>query len=56
MIDMVTKNFANVVLVYNGANTLEMGFVNDYPQIKSVIYAPAPARPASTLLGEIACR
>lgn len=23
MIDMVTKNFANVVLVYNGANTLE---------------------------------
>ena len=53
MIDMVTKNFANVVLVYNGANTLEMGFVNDYPQIKSVIWCPGTGQTGFNALGEI---
>ena len=53
MIDMVTKNFANVVLVYNGANTLEMGFVDEHPQIKSVIWCPGTGQTGFNALGEI---
>lgn len=40
MLEMVCENFENVVVVYNGANTLEMGFVNEYPQIKSALWVP----------------
>ena len=29
MVDLVCSNFDNVVLVYNAANTLELGFVDD---------------------------
>ena len=32
MIGMVCDNFDNVVLIYNGLSTFELGFVNDYPQ------------------------
>ena len=47
-------NFDNVVLVYNGTNnTLEMGFVNDYPQIKSVIWCPGTGQTGFNALGEI---
>lgn len=34
MLDLVCANFDNVVVVYNGANTMELGFLNDYKQIK----------------------
>ena len=53
MIDLVTKNFDNVVLVYNGANAFEMNFVNDYPQIKSVLWAPHPGQAGFEALGEV---
>ena len=35
---MVCDNFDNVVLIYNGLSTFELGFVNDYPQIKGVLW------------------
>ncbi len=53
MIDMVTKNFENVVLVYNGANAFELNFVEDYPQIKSVLWAPHPGQAGFDALGEV---
>ena len=31
MIDLVCSNFENVVLVYNGANAFELGFVEEHP-------------------------
>ena len=40
LIDLVTSNFDNVILVYNGANAFEMGFVKNYPQIKGVLLCP----------------
>ncbi len=40
LIDLVTSNFDNVILVYNGANAFEMDFVADYPQIKGVLLCP----------------
>ncbi len=40
LIDLVTSNFDNVILVYNGANSFELDFVKDYPQIKGVLLCP----------------
>ena len=40
MVKLVCSNFDNVVVVYNGANAFELGFVNDYPQIKGVLLCP----------------
>ncbi|NEG89428.1 glycoside hydrolase family 3 protein [Bifidobacterium aerophilum] len=53
MIDLVTKNFDNVTLVYNGANAFEFGFLKDYPQIKSVLWAPHPGQAGFEALGEV---
>ncbi|MFR6092429.1 MAG: hypothetical protein ACLUIR_03405 [Faecalibacterium prausnitzii] len=39
MIDLVTSNFDNVIVVYNGANAFEMGWVK-LPQIKGVLLCP----------------
>lgn len=33
MLNLVTSNFDKVILLYNGANAFEMGFLQDYPQI-----------------------
>ena len=40
MVDMVCSNFDNVIVIYNGANQFELGFADEYPQIKSVIWCP----------------
>ena len=53
MIDLVCSNFDNVVLVYNAANTLELGFVDEHPQIKSVIWCPGTGQTGFNALGEI---
>lgn len=53
MVDLVCSHFDNVILVYNSANTLELGFVDDYDQIKSVIWCPGPGQTGFTALGEI---
>lgn len=53
MIDLVTQNFDKVVLVYNGANAFEMDFLRDYPQIKSVLWAPHPGQAGFAALGEV---
>lgn len=53
MLDLVCANFDNVVLVYNGANAMELGFVNDYSQIKSAIWCPGTGQSGFEALGEI---
>lgn len=53
MIDLVCQNFENVVLVYNGASTLELGIVDEYEQIKSVIWCPGTGNNGFNALGEI---
>ena len=40
LIDLVTSNFDNVIVVYNGANAFEMDWVKNYPQIKGVLLCP----------------
>jgi len=53
MIDMVTSNFDDVVLVYNGSNTFELEFIEEYDQIKSVLWIPAAGQTGFNALGEI---
>ena len=53
MLDLVCKNFDNVVLVYNGANPMELGFVNEYSQIKSAIWCAGTGQSGFEALGEI---
>ena len=53
MLDLVCSNFDEVVVVYNGANAMELGFVNDYSQIKSVIWCPGTGQSGFEALGEI---
>ena len=53
MVDLVCKNFGKVVVVYNGANTMELGFVDQYPQIKSVLWCPGAGQSGFSGLGNI---
>lgn len=53
MLDMVCSDFDNVIVVYNGANAMEMGFVNEYQQIKSAIWCPGTGQSGFTGLGSI---
>ncbi|WP_137656132.1 glycoside hydrolase family 3 C-terminal domain-containing protein [Bifidobacterium moukalabense] len=53
MIDMVTSNFKNVVVVYNGANPLNLNFVDDHAAIKSVLWAPPAGQTGFSALGEV---
>ncbi|SHH55648.1 beta-glucosidase [Butyrivibrio fibrisolvens DSM 3071] len=53
LLDEVTANFDNVIVVVNSANAMELGFVNEYSQIKSVLYCPGTGQTGFDGLGEI---
>ena len=53
MIDLVTSNFKKVTLVYNGANTFQFDFLDDYPQIQSVVWCPPAGQTGFSALGEV---
>ena len=55
MVDLVTSNFDNVIVVYNGANAMELGWVKDYSQIKSVIWCAGTGQSGFNALGSILC-
>lgn len=53
MLDLVCSNFDNVIVIYNGANAMELGFINEYSQIKSAIWCPGTGQSGFEALGEI---
>ncbi|MBQ8488404.1 MAG: glycoside hydrolase family 3 C-terminal domain-containing protein [Pseudobutyrivibrio sp.] len=53
LLDEVTANFDKVIVVVNSANAMELGFVNNYSQIKSVLYCPGTGQTGFDGLGEI---
>lgn len=53
MLDLVTRNFDDVILVYNGANVFQMNFLKNYPQIKGVLWAPHPGQAGFKALGDV---
>lgn len=53
MLSLVCSNFDKVAVVYNGANAMELSFVEDYPQIKSVLWCPGTGQGGFNALGSI---
>jgi beta-glucosidase len=53
LLDKVTSDYDKVIVIVNSANAMELGFVNDYSQIKSVLYCPGTGQTGFDGLGEI---
>ena len=53
MVDMVCDNFDDVIVIYNGANQFELGFTDEYPQIKSVVWCPGTGNVGFNALGKV---
>ncbi len=53
LLDEVTANFDNVIVIVNSSNAMELGFVNEYEQIKSVIFCPGTGQNGFNGLGNI---
>ena len=52
-VEAVTSKFSNVVVIINSANAMELGWVNEYPSIKGVVYCPGTGQSGFDALGEI---
>lgn len=53
MLELVCDNFDDVIVVYNGANSFELGFVDEYEQIKAAIWCAGAGQNGFNSLGEI---
>lgn len=53
LVDLVCGNFEHVVVICNSANAMELGWVNDYRQIGSVICCPGAGETGFAALGKI---
>lgn len=53
LVDLVCGNFDNVILVYNSANPMELGFINDYDQIRAAVWFQGPGHTGFEALGKI---
>lgn len=53
MIEKVTSEFEHVVVVINANNPMELGWVDEYDNIGSVILAPGTGKTGMAALGEI---
>lgn len=53
LVKLVCSEFDKVILVVNSSNTMELGWVEDYPQIEAVLLAPAPGVAGFDALGGI---
>lgn len=53
MLERVTADYSNVTVIVNAANAMELGFVEEYSSIKSVILCPGTGQTGFTALGEI---
>ena len=53
MVEMVCANFDMVVVIYNGANQFELGFVEEYDPIKAVVWCPGTGNVGFNALGKV---
>ena len=53
LVDLVCSNFDNVILVYNAANPMELGFIDEYEQIRAAIWCQGPGHTGFEALGKI---
>jgi beta-glucosidase len=53
LIEKVAKNFDHVTIVINAGNALELGFVNEFKSIQSVVWMGTPGPYGANALGNI---
>lgn len=53
LLDAAARTFDNIILVLNTANTVEMGWLADYPQIRAVLWVGFPGTAGNLALGDI---
>ena len=53
LFDTVCGSYENVIVVYTGANTFEMSFVDEYPSIKGLIWCQGLGQGGFPALGDI---
>lgn len=53
LIEKVAQSFENVTIVVNAGNALELGFVNEFKSIKSVLWIGTPGPYGANALGNI---
>ncbi len=53
MLERVTSDYDNVIVVINAANAMELGFVDKYDSIKSVLFCPGTGQTGFEALGSI---
>ena len=53
LVELVCQNFDNVIVVYNAANPMELGFVEQYPQIRAALWFQGPGHTGFEALGKI---
>lgn len=55
LLEETCRVFDRVILVLNTANTVEMGWLKKYPQIKAVLWLGFPGTSGNLALGDILC-
>lgn len=53
MVELVCDNFEHVVVIYNSANAMELGWVDEYEQIQAVLCCPGAGETGFSALGNI---
>lgn len=53
LVDMVCSEFDDVIVIINANNAMELGWVDEYEEIKSVLLAPGAGMTGFSALGEI---
>ena len=53
MVEMVCENFEDVIVIYNGANQFELGFVEEYEPIKAAIWCAGTGNVGFNALGKV---
>ena len=53
MVELVCDNFDKVIVLYNGANQFELGFAEEYKQIKAVVWCGGTGNVGFNALGKI---
>jgi beta-glucosidase len=53
MVDRVTSEFDNVIVVVNSANAMELGWLDEYASIKGAVWCAGPGQTGFAALGRI---
>lgn len=53
LIDTVATNFSNVIIIVNAGNQIELGIVDEYESIKSVLWVGTPGARGANSVGKV---